>query len=529
MSGITQQSEDLSKDRLEGVPFELQTLGILQALGNINAERRNARTSISLKEELQNIDILIRMVRIAREECNRHKAILTNKEEAYERYGDDLEAAIELQAELAIEPPIEEATAKEQSLVKKFSEYLEELDSQIDEIENTLRNANLRTRNIIRALHDYRDARQASQKIISVDDNYDTSVRNLFTQIRRCLQEVSDGKRPAIGNPELVRKEILLSCNQVSRTIKILDMVVAALVEQRKETRGLVSKKMSNKNSSDSLEQTKAEYTKKRNTLRHDIHAMKTCKTIRNYQLMRDAGGMKIVALFKDIAPIIHSVIVSDFPHPSQEPSVDEAIIWLRDAFRERNIEKIFEPVSLVRKRIPYSIEKCDKSMSVAHRIYITNEIAQLLLEREFAIDINETFERTKARVFSDEETFHIIRVKNKDNVEQAVGFCAFDSRTNSSKAMHIHDLYIQRQLRLHGLGTALLESMTALCREKGKSFVNIQLRESAHGAISFFLQNGFHVRKNFQREHFQNPVEDAVTLVKVVKPLQKIMKKPSS
>ncbi len=78
----------------------------------------------------------------------------------------------------------------------------------------------------------------------------------------------------------------------------------------------------------------------------------------------------------------------------------------------------------------------------------------------------------------------------------------------------YVTNVAVKRECRGFGIGTELVNSMALLCKERGASFLTLEVRKSNAAAISVYGKAGFTavgVRKNF----YSNPSEDAVLMTK--------------
>jgi len=92
-------------------------------------------------------------------------------------------------------------------------------------------------------------------------------------------------------------------------------------------------------------------------------------------------------------------------------------------------------------------------------------------------------------------------------------GFCAFWLVLDQA---HINNLAVRPELRGHGLGTHLLESILFEARHLGATSLTLEVRRSNVPAQRLYAKAGFHeagVRNNY----YTQPVEDALVLLRKI------------
>ena len=78
----------------------------------------------------------------------------------------------------------------------------------------------------------------------------------------------------------------------------------------------------------------------------------------------------------------------------------------------------------------------------------------------------------------------------------------------------YVSNIAVTKTVRRRGVGKALLGEAERLCRERGCSFLSLEVRESNLSAVSLYESCGFSVcgkRKNF----YTHPREDALIMTK--------------
>ncbi|HTP66769.1 MAG TPA: ribosomal protein S18-alanine N-acetyltransferase [Geobacteraceae bacterium] len=75
----------------------------------------------------------------------------------------------------------------------------------------------------------------------------------------------------------------------------------------------------------------------------------------------------------------------------------------------------------------------------------------------------------------------------------------------------HILDVAVRRDRRGKGIGRRLVERVLLFCRERGASFVALEVRVSNKAAIALYHQAGF-VEKGRRRKYYENS-EDAILM----------------
>jgi len=91
--------------------------------------------------------------------------------------------------------------------------------------------------------------------------------------------------------------------------------------------------------------------------------------------------------------------------------------------------------------------------------------------------------------------------------------FCAFWLVADQA---HINNLAVRPELRGHGLGTHLLESILFEARHLGATSLTLEVRRSNVPAQRLYAKAGFHeagVRNNY----YTQPVEDALVLLRKI------------
>ena len=91
--------------------------------------------------------------------------------------------------------------------------------------------------------------------------------------------------------------------------------------------------------------------------------------------------------------------------------------------------------------------------------------------------------------------------------------FCAFWLVADQA---HINNLAVRPELRGHGLGTQLLESILVEALHLGATSLTLEVRRSNVAAQRLYAKSGFHeagVRKNY----YTQPVEDALVLLRKI------------
>lgn len=78
----------------------------------------------------------------------------------------------------------------------------------------------------------------------------------------------------------------------------------------------------------------------------------------------------------------------------------------------------------------------------------------------------------------------------------------------------YVSDLAVSKAARRKGVGTELLSCCERLCRERGSSFLSLEVRKSNAAAVALYQKAGFASvgeRKNF----YSSPREDAIIMTK--------------
>lgn len=78
----------------------------------------------------------------------------------------------------------------------------------------------------------------------------------------------------------------------------------------------------------------------------------------------------------------------------------------------------------------------------------------------------------------------------------------------------YVTNIAVTEQYRKHGVGTLLLQKVFSFAREKGLSFVSLEVRESNSRAISLYEKQGF-VREGERRNFYTNPKENAIIMTR--------------
>jgi ribosomal-protein-alanine N-acetyltransferase len=90
-------------------------------------------------------------------------------------------------------------------------------------------------------------------------------------------------------------------------------------------------------------------------------------------------------------------------------------------------------------------------------------------------------------------------------------GFCAFWLVVDQA---HINNLAIRPELRGHGLGTHLLESIVTEARHLGATSLMLEVRRSNVAAQRLYAKAGFH-ESAVRKSYYTQPVEDALVLLR--------------
>ena len=92
-------------------------------------------------------------------------------------------------------------------------------------------------------------------------------------------------------------------------------------------------------------------------------------------------------------------------------------------------------------------------------------------------------------------------------------GFCAFWLVVDQA---HINNLAIRPELRGHGLGTYLLESIVTEARHLGATSLMLEVRRSNVAAQRLYARAGFH-ESGVRKSYYTQPVEDALVLLRKI------------
>ena len=93
---------------------------------------------------------------------------------------------------------------------------------------------------------------------------------------------------------------------------------------------------------------------------------------------------------------------------------------------------------------------------------------------------------------------------------EQPVAaFCAF---WLVAEQAHINNLAVLPELRGRGLGTQLLQAVTAEAADLGASMLTLEVRQSNQAARRLYERAGFR-QEGLRKNYYTNPVEDALIL----------------
>ena len=91
-------------------------------------------------------------------------------------------------------------------------------------------------------------------------------------------------------------------------------------------------------------------------------------------------------------------------------------------------------------------------------------------------------------------------------------GFCAF---WLVAEQAHINNLAILPELRGHGLGSQLLEAITAEAARLGASMLTLEVRQSNEPARRLYERAGF-CQEGVRKNYYTNPIEDALILSRI-------------
>ena len=87
--------------------------------------------------------------------------------------------------------------------------------------------------------------------------------------------------------------------------------------------------------------------------------------------------------------------------------------------------------------------------------------------------------------------------------------FCAFWLIVDQA---HINNLAVRPELRGRGLGTQLLEAVSAEAAHLGAVELTLEVRESNTPALQLYKKAGF-TQEAVRKNYYSNPVEDALVL----------------
>ncbi len=92
-------------------------------------------------------------------------------------------------------------------------------------------------------------------------------------------------------------------------------------------------------------------------------------------------------------------------------------------------------------------------------------------------------------------------------------GFCAFWLVVDQA---HINNLAVRPELRGHGLGSHLLESIVTEARHLGATSLMLEVRRSNLAAQHLYTKAGFR-EAGVRKSYYNQPVEDAIVLLRKI------------
>lgn len=95
----------------------------------------------------------------------------------------------------------------------------------------------------------------------------------------------------------------------------------------------------------------------------------------------------------------------------------------------------------------------------------------------------------------------------------RVAGFCAFWLVVDQA---HINNLAVRPELRGHGLGAQLLESIVTEARHLGATSLMLEVRRSNLAAQRLYSKAGFH-ESGVRQSYYTQPVEDALVLLRKI------------
>lgn len=76
----------------------------------------------------------------------------------------------------------------------------------------------------------------------------------------------------------------------------------------------------------------------------------------------------------------------------------------------------------------------------------------------------------------------------------------------------YITNISVKECFRKKGIGTAILKKIIDVCKQKGASFLTLEVRDSNNSAISLYQKFGF-IENGRRKNFYNNPKEDAVIM----------------
>jgi len=101
-----------------------------------------------------------------------------------------------------------------------------------------------------------------------------------------------------------------------------------------------------------------------------------------------------------------------------------------------------------------------------------------------------------------------LVAVLNGEIVGFVNGYLVLDE-------MYINNIAVTEKFRRNKIGYALLKNLENIVNEIA-SFISLEVRISNHSAIKFYQENGFE-KISMRKKFYENPVEDAVIMTKLI------------
>lgn len=143
-------------------------------------------------------------------------------------------------------------------------------------------------------------------------------------------------------------------------------------------------------------------------------------------------------------------------------------------------------------------------SRAVLKDLYGIFAVEKESFPKSWSLDtLRQEFEHAFSRIF--------VCRKNEEVIGYICGWQIADE-------IHLLKIAVANKWRRRGVGSALLEKLVALSREKGVSIIYLEVRDSNVAAIKFYEKHGFSVAGR-RKGYYMDSGEDALLMLRKIQP----------